>query len=100
MHDFTAASIRFSMPSPADPSERTRVLVSLAHVVRLVPYYFLENGGRRMVTAVAGDDDAEARRQGLKRSFTVYDDLGGHYDAASATPAGQALLERLWSESA
>jgi hypothetical protein len=28
----------------------------------------------------------------------VYDSLGGQYDSGSASPSGQALLERMWEE--
>ena len=77
----------------------TRVLVPLAHVVRLVPYYFVENNGTRMVTTVEGEGK-KRDREGLNRSFYVYDVLGAHYDSGSASPAGQALLERMWEESA
>lgn len=87
------------MPSPTDPSKHTRVLVSLAHVVRMVPYYFMDSGGKRMVTTVEGDQKG-AEKQGLKRSFIVYDALGGQYDSGSASSSGQALLERMWEESA
>ena len=99
MREFKALSVRFSMQSPTDPTKTTRVLLSLAHVVRLVPYYFVDNGGKRMVTTVEGDEQS-AERQGLKRSFFVYDALGGQYDSGSASSAGQALLERMWEESA
>ena len=99
MHDTTALSIKLSMPSPTDPSKRTRVLVSLAHIVRLVPCYYLESEGKRMVTTVEEDERA-VRAQGLKRMFMVYDDLGGQYDSSSASTGGQALLERMWVESA
>ena len=97
--DFKTLSVRFSMPSPTDPTKQTRVLVSLAHVVRLVPYYFLESGGKRMITTVEGDDNVRDG-QGLKRLFIVYDALGGQYDSGSASKSGQALLERMWEESA
>jgi hypothetical protein len=100
MHDFKALSIKFAMPRPDDPSKQTQVLVSLAHVVRMVPCYFVESGGARMVTTVEGDGDTGTRGQGLTRTFTVYDDLGGRYDSGSATRAGQALLEQMWRESA
>ena len=99
MHEFQKLSIKFSMPSPTDPSKQTRVLVSLAHVVRIVPYYYLESGRKRMVTAVEGEERS-AGRQGLKRSFIVYDALGGQYDSGSASPSGQTHLERMWEESA
>ena len=97
--EYKTLSVKFSMASPTDPAKQTRVLVSLAHVVRLVPYYFLESGGKRMITAVEGDERARDR-QGLKRSFIVYDALGGQYDSGTAGRSGQALLERLWEESA
>ena len=99
MHDSPSKSIKFSMASPTDPSQRTRVLVSVAHIVRLVPCYFLESDGTRMVTAV-GEDERAVSGQGLKRMFMVYDDLGGQYDSSSASSGGQALLERMWVESA
>ena len=96
MRDFKAVAVKFSTVSPTDPSKQTRVLVSLAHVVRLVPYYFVDTGGKRMVTTVGGDEKED--RQGLKRSFMVYDSLGGQYDSGSASPSAQALLERMWEE--
>lgn len=99
MHEYKSEFIKLSIPSAADPSKQTQVLVSLAHVVRIVPCYFLESGGKRMVTSVEVDD-ATSRQQGLKRTFTVHDDLGGQYDSASATRAGRALLERMWEEAA
>jgi len=99
LHEFRNVSIKFSMPSPTDPSRQTRVLVSLAHVVRMVPYYFIDSGGKRMVTAVEGDGKG-GTPEGLKRSFIVYDALGGQYDSGSASPSGQGHLERMWEESA
>ena len=87
------------MSSPTDPAKRTRVLVAIAHIVRLVPCYFVESDGKRMVTTVEEDEKA-TRGQGLKRTFMVYDDLGGQYDSGSAGAGGQALLERMWVESA
>jgi hypothetical protein len=99
LHDFKRLSIKFSMPSPTDPSKQTRVLVSLAHVVRMVPYYYVESGGKRMVTAVEADEKGGAR-DGLSRSFIVYDALGAQYDSGSASPSGQGHLERMWEESA
>ena len=98
MHEFQNLSIKFSMPSPTDPSKLTRVLVSLAHVVRMVPYYYVDSGGKRMVTTVEGEETRSAPG-GLKRSFIVYDALGGQYDSGSASSSGQALLERMWEES-
>jgi hypothetical protein len=97
VREFKSQSVKFSMPSPTDPSKQTRVLVSLAHVVRMVPYYFVDSGGTRMITTVEGDEKAAPR--GLKRSFMVYDALGGQYDSGSASSSGQALLERMWEES-
>jgi hypothetical protein len=99
VRDFKNVSIKFSMPSPTDPTKQTRVLVSLAHVVRMVPYYFVESGGKRMVTAVEADEK-RGPREGLKRSFIVFDALGGQYDSGSASPSGQGHLERMWEESA
>ena len=99
MHEFEKRSIKFSMPSPTDPSKQTRVLVSLAHVVRIVPYYFVDSGGKRMVTTIEGEE-RQAAQQGLKRSFIVYDALGGQYDSGSASPSAQMHLERMWEESA
>ena len=99
MHDYKSTTIKFAMPSLADPSKPTQVLVSLAHIVRIVPCYYLEHGGKRMVTTVEKDESGSAP-QGLKRTFTVYDDLGGQYDSGSASRAGQAMLERMWEESA
>ena len=99
MRDFQNLSIKFSMPSPTDPSKQTRVLVSLAHVVRIVPYYYVDNGGKRMVTTVEGEEKPSGQR-GLKRSFIVYDSLGGQYDSGSASPSGQGHLERMWEQSA
>lgn len=99
MHEFKALSVKFSMPSPNDPTRATRVLVSLAHVVRMVPYYFVETGGKRMITVLEKDDNAEGKQK-LKRSFIVYDVLGGQYDSGSASPSGQGMLERMWEESA
>jgi len=99
LREFEKTSLKFSMPSPTDPSKQTRVLVSLAHVVRIVPYYFLDNGGKRMVTTVEGEEN-QSGQKGLKRSFIVYDALGGQYDSGSASTSGQAHLERMWEESA
>jgi hypothetical protein len=87
------------MPSPTEPSKRTRVLVSLAHVVRIVPYYFVVSGGKRMVTTVESEG-SRAAPEGLKRAFMVYDALGGQYDSDTASPSGQNHLERMWEGSA
>ena len=99
MRDLEKLSLKFSMPSPTDPSKQTRVLVSLAHVVRIVPYYYVDNGGKRMVTTVEGEEKPSGHR-GLKRSFIVYDSLGGQYDSGSASQSGQGHLERMWEQSA
>ena len=99
LHEFQNLSIKFSMPSPTDPAKQTRVLVSLAHVVRIVPYYFADSGGTRMVATIEGEE-RHAAQQGLKRAFIVYDALGGQYDSGSASQSGQAHLERMWEESA
>jgi hypothetical protein len=99
LREFHKTTIKFSMPSPTDPSKQTRVLVSLAHIVRIVPYYYVESGGKRMVTTVEGEE-AQSGPKGLKRSFIVYDSLGQQYDSGSASPSGQAHLERMWEDSA
>ncbi len=99
MHDFKSTTIKFSMPSLADPSRPTQVLVIVAHIVRIVPCYYLESGGKRMVTTVETDEPG-SRPQGLKRTFTVYDVIGGQYDSGSASRAAQAMLERMWEEAA
>ena len=98
MHDMKSISIKFSMPSVTDASQQTRVLVMVAHIVRIVPCYFVESGGKRMVTTV--ENETAASEKGLRRTFMVYDSLGGHYDSASASASGQSLLERMWVESA
>ena len=98
LREFQKISIKFSMASPTDPSKQTRVLVLLTHVVRIVPYYFAESGGKRLVTTVEGEED-RAALQGLKRGFIVYDVLGGQYDSISAGQSSQAHLERMWEES-
>jgi hypothetical protein len=102
VHDFNSKSIQLHLLDPHDPSKRTRVLLSLAHVVRLVPQYYLENDGKRMLTELSEEDDEAAlhRRRGLKRSFLVYDDAGGCYESHSSSRQAQALLEQIWSESA
>jgi hypothetical protein len=99
LREFKSLSIKFSMPSPTDPSKLTRVMVSLAHVVRMVPYYYIESGGKRMVTAVEGPETRSVP-EGLKRAFMVYDALGGQYDSGTASTSGQGHLERMWEESA
>src|SRR5687767_5104422 len=98
MHDMKALSIKFSMPSVTDSSQQTRVLVLVAHIVRIVPCYFVESGGKRMVTTV--ENEAAASERGLRRTCMVHDSLGGHYDSDSASASGQSMLERMWVESA
>ncbi|HEX8522040.1 MAG TPA: hypothetical protein VF669_07270 [Tepidisphaeraceae bacterium] len=99
MHDHNPLSIKFSMPSVTHATQLTPVLVSVSHIVRIVPCYFIESGGQRMMTTVE-NDAAAAREKGLRRTFMVFDSLGGQYDSASASAAGQSLLERMWIESA
>src|SRR4051812_48361510 len=97
LREFKSLAIKFSMPSPTDPAKQTRVLVSLAHIVRLVPYYFVISGGKRMITAVEADEKGSGR-QGLQRSFIVYDALGGQYDSGSARTPSPSPLGRMWGE--
>ena len=99
MHDFITKSIKLHLVDPHDPSKKTRVMLSLAHVVRMVPEYYLEGDGKRMVTQVADEDPAQ-RQRGTKRSFIIYDDIGGRYETHSASREAQALLEQIWAESA
>jgi hypothetical protein len=99
LHDFVAKSIKLHLVDPPNPSKKTRVLLSLAHVVRMVPQYYLENDGKRMVTEVE-DEDATQRQRGIKRAFIIYDDIGGRYESHSASRGAQALLEQIWAESA
>ena len=99
MQEFQSLTIKFSMPSPTEPSKQTRVLILLAHVVRIVPYYYVESGGKRMVTTVESEE-SRATPKGLKRAFIVYDALGGQYDSDTASTSGQNHLERMWEGSA
>jgi hypothetical protein len=59
--------------------------------VRIVPYYFVESGGKRMVTTVESED-SRAAPEGLKRAFIVYDALGGQYDSDTASPSSENHL--------
>ena len=99
MHDYTPKAVKLFLVDPGDPSRRTQVLVLLAHIVRLVPRYYMESGGKQMVTAVAVDD-SKVLEGGLKRSFLVFDDIGGQFDSYAASERAQGILEQMWSESA
>jgi hypothetical protein len=100
LHDFITKSIKLHLVDPHDPSKKTTVLLSLAHIVRMVPQYYLENDGKRMITEVADDEDAMQRQRGIKRSFIIYDDISGRYESYSASRKAQTLLEQIWAESA
>ena len=101
MHDFIPKAIKLLQTDPQDPDRRTPVLLSLAHIVRLVPQYYVESGGTRMVTDLAGEgDEAAASARGLKRFFLILDDLGGTFESHTASEKGQRILEQLWNESA
>ena len=97
VRDFNTKSIKLHLVDPHDPSKKTKVLLSLAHVVRMVPQYYLENEGKRMVTEVP-DDDAAERQRGIKRTFVIHDDIGGRYESGAASRQAQALLEQVWAE--
>ena len=99
MHDFEPKSIKLFQADPRDSSRRTQALISLAHVVRLVPRYYVESGGKRMETSV-DVDEGKVLERGLKRSFIVFDDLGGEFDSHGASAKAQAILEQIWNESA
>ena len=119
MHDFVAKAIKLMQidpqdsgkqpprtpaPAPAPAQPRGRVLVFVAHIVRLVPQYYVESGdGTRMITeADVGDDDDKQSSttgpQGLKRSFLVLDAAGGQYESHTASSKAQAALEAMWNE--
>ena len=101
MHDYTPKSIRLLQTDPQDPMRRTPVAVSLAHIVRLVPQYYVESGGKRMVTDLEdAGDEAQASQRGLKRFFLILDALGGRFESHTATEKGQRILEQMWNESA
>jgi hypothetical protein len=91
---------------PQDPNRRTPVLLSLAHIVRLIPQYYEESGGTRMVTdlepagGAAGGEDARASERSLKRFFLILDDLGGTFESHTASEKAQRMLDQLWTESA
>ena len=99
MRDFDTKSIKVPLVDVNDPSKTTTAMLSLAHLVRMVPQYYVENEGKRMVTDVE-EDDATLRQRGIKRSFILYDDIGGRYESHAASRESQTLLERIWSESA
>lgn len=99
MHDYEAKSLKLFMVDPHDPLKQIQVLVSIAHVVRLVPRYYVVNGGKRTITE-AEPDDARLQERGLRRSFVVYDDIGGYFDSYLASDAAQAILEQMWGEAA
>ena len=99
MHDFTSKSIKLRLLDPAAGSKNPSVLLSLAHLVRLVPEYYQDGDGKRMVTQQTDDDPAQ-RQGGIKRSFIIHDDIGGRYESHSASREAQALLEQIWAESA
>ena len=99
MHDYEAKSLKLFMADPHDPLKQTQVLVSIAHIVRLVPRYYVLSDGKRMITETE-PDDARVRERGLKRSFVVYDDIGGYFDSYLASDAAQAILEQMWVEAA
>ena len=99
MHDFTHKAIKVVQIDPQDPTRQTRVLLTLAHIVRLIPRYYVESGGKKMITSVDADDTGAPER-GLKRSFLILDDIGGHFESHTASDRAQALLEQMWKESA
>ena len=99
MHDFSPKAIKVTQIDPQDPARRTRVLVSLDHIVRLVPRYFMESDGKQMITDVHVDD-TEVSKRGLKRSFLILDDIGGQFESHTASERAQEILEQMWNESA
>jgi len=99
MHDFAPKAIKLYQVDPHDPARQTQVLLSLAHIVRLVPRYYTQSGGKRVMTTAPADDQ-KATERGLKRSFQVLDDLGGEFDSYNASGKAQATLEQIWNESA
>ena len=70
MHDFITKSIQLHLVDPPDPSKQNKALLSLVHLVRMVPQYYVENDGKRMVTDV-GEESVTQRPQGIKRSFII-----------------------------
>lgn len=100
MHDCKTLFIKLQQIDPADPNRRTAAMLSLAHVVRLVPQYYIEGaGGERMVTRVDNDDN-EVPQRGPKWYFLIFDDLGGQFESHTASEKGQAALEQMWNEAA
>ena len=99
MHDFSHKAIKVDQIDPQDPLRRTRMLLYLAHIVRLVPRYYVESGGKQLITDVHVDD-IEASKRGLKRSFLILDDIGGQFESHTASDIGQSVLEQMWRESA
>jgi hypothetical protein len=99
VHDYTTTMIKLLQTDPHDPKRRAPVLLSLAHIVRMVPQYYVESGGKRMVTALEGQgDDAQASARGLKRYFLILDVLGGTFESHTASDKGQRILEQMWNE--
>jgi len=99
VHDFIQKAIKVDQIDPQEPTRRTRVLLSLAHIVRLVPRYYVESDGKQLITNVHVDD-TDASKRGLKRSFLILDDIGGQFESHTASHQAQALLEQMWNESA
>jgi hypothetical protein len=100
VHDYIPKAIKLLEIDPQDPSRRTGVLVSLAHIVRLVPQYYVESGGRRMVSDISAEDAlTQPSESGLKRYFLILDALGGRFESHSASGKAQAMLEQMWNES-
>lgn len=97
MRDFQTKSIKLFHVDPTNPTRRTQILLSMAHIVRLVPRHYIESGGKQMITAVEEDATPEP---GIKRSFMVFDCLGGQFDSYGASDRVQGLLEQMWVESA
>jgi hypothetical protein len=97
MRDFENKSIKLFHVDPTNPTRRTQILLSIAHIVRLVPRHYLESGGKQMITAA---DEGNAPEPGIKRSFMVFDDIGGQFDSYGASERVNAVLEQMWNESA
>ena len=94
MHDFSPKAIKVTQIDPQHPARRTRVLLSLDHIVRLVPRYFRESEGKQMITDVHVDD-TEVSKRGLKRSFLILDDIGGRFESNTASEKARVMLEHL-----
>jgi hypothetical protein len=99
VHDFKHTAIKVVQIDRQDPTRRTRVLLPLAHIARLVPRHYVESGGKQMITTV-DVDDPKASDRGLKRSFLILDDIGGQFESQTASEAAQAILEQMWTGSA